>query len=112
MPDIVLKILLRRPFRALLASCILACGVSGEDAKVSSEVTLAGVSEVWVVSSRGTSWTKKSAPGYGEVDCVATDSQVRQRMLLCRGGAVFLSEDGHQFGQNPIFRSTTERGIS
>lgn len=81
--------------------------IKPEDARL-----LAGQGNLWYASEVGAKWQRKPAPGEGRIESITTDPQRQGRVLLCRDGVVWISEDDGLTWEEPIFESFEQEGVT
>jgi len=73
---------------------------------------LAGEQELWSAPEAGAAWQRKPAPGEGRIESLTTDPHSQGRVLLCRGGLVWMSQDAGHSWKSPIFGPVEEQGVA
>jgi len=97
-----------------IASCIAGVSEATPDAQGTPETgnVLAGEQKLWYGSAAGESWQTKPAPGAGRIECLSSDPLNQGRILLCRNGTVWMSQDHGVSWGAPIFSSQAEPGVA
>ena len=73
---------------------------------------LAGQENLWYAPQEGAKWQRKPAPGEGRIESMTTNPQRQGRILLCRDGVVWISEDDGLTWEEPIFESLEQEGVT
>lgn len=113
-----LEISRRRLSIALLTLCLAASvfqistASPGQIAAYEKAGAMAGGKELWYPSEKGAPWQSRPAPGEGQIESLTTDMRSHGRLLLCRGGVVWMSQDGGYSWGSPIFGPGPEKGVA
>ena len=118
-----MKLSCSAPFRRTLGMAVFGLGLAARvtyggaagrnDVEAPQPVrVLQGDKQLWHPSEQDTSYQSAPAPGDGRIESLATDPLNLGRVLLSRGGALWISHDEGRSWDGPIFRSETEQAVA
>jgi|GEM_PF-6116889 len=96
----------------LLVLCLVAFMVSCQSVKSGKVSVLVGDKELWHATEAGASWQSKRGPGEGYIESLTKDLHDQRRLLLCRGGIVWMSKNEGRSWGSAIFKTVEEQGVA